>query len=612
MLDALNYRESLAKPTDTIGIGTSPPSIGPGRIHRTFRRTSDKHSRATPLELRSQLVLGPFAHRRSVRFALFVIAAIASQYAISHDLVDSDHWVGYGGTEDETHYSPLSDVNTSNVSHLGLAWWFHIPEVVAATSTPIEADGILYFTTGYGVVRAVDSVTGRLLWKYNPHVAKRADRKPRALFGSRGIAFWNNRIYIGTHDGRLISVDGKSGDPLWTVLTTQPGDSRIITGPPLVFNGKVMIGHGVADFGPIRGYVTAYDAETGRKLWRFFTVPGNPQRGFENDAMKAAARTWSGDWWKNGGGGAVWNAMTYDTELDRIYIGTSNGFPVIAKQRSPSGGDNLYLASIVALDANTGTYIWHYQLNPAETWDYDATNDIELARVTIDGSARRVLMQASKNGFFYVIDRDKGKLLSAEKFARVTWAQSINITTGRPVEAANARDNLSWPAVWPSGVGAHTVQPMAFNPIRRLAYIPVLDQEQVRMGDALEGSASLSGYVVAWDPISQREVWRVALSGPWSAGIATTAGNLIFQGRNDGKLVAYAADTGKEMWSFDTQVAIVGAPITYRANKKQYVSVLAGFEGDGSNSRMGGRYQARRLLAFSLEGNARLPPRPLR
>jgi len=553
---------------------------------------------------------------------LFQVSSVSADTPIGAS--DGDNWANYGRAHDEAHYSPLADINTANVSRLALAWWFDIPGVVLAESVPLEVNGTLYFATGYSVVRAVDATTGRLLWAYDPQVPRVAGHKLRLLWGIRGIAFWNDKIYVGTHDGRLIAIDAKTGKPVWSVATNErPDDFRIVTGPPCAFDGRIVIGHASSEFGPapgyvsIRGYVTAYDAENGRRLWRFFTVPGNPAKGFETKAMEMAAKTWSGKWWKDGGGGTVWNAITYDPELHHVYIGTSNGTPADAKLRSPGGGDNLFLASIVALDADSGRYLWHYQLNPAETWDFDATNDIELANLVIDGRSRRVLMQASKNGFFYVIDRDSGKLLSAEKFAKVTWAERIDLNTGRPVETAFARDPSAYMRIWPSGDGAHSWTSMAFNPTRNLVYIPVLDSSRECNDDHIDlhgkecmGTAAL----LAWDPIQQHAIWRVALPGVRSGGAVTTAGNLVFQGRSDGRFVAYAADSGKELWSFDAQVGIAGAPITYKVAGKQYVSVLAGYGGGGAivDPRWDARTQPRRVLTFALGGGAQLPPPPPR
>ncbi|HEX2789016.1 MAG TPA: PQQ-dependent dehydrogenase, methanol/ethanol family [Steroidobacteraceae bacterium] len=586
----------------------------------TNSHTQIEHSASTRCPA-GRLSSGTIPVNRIAAPIVLAICVIASTHASADgnsDINDGTNWMAYGRAYDETHYSPLTDINASNVSRLRLAWWVDIPGIVQATSVPLEANGRLYFATGYSVVHAVDAVTGRQLWTYDPQVARAAGPKLRIPWAIRGIALWNKKVYVGTHDGRLIAIDADSGKAIWAVLTTEPGDRRVITGPPLAFKGRILIGHGKAEYGPVRGYVTAYDAETGKELWRFFTVPGDPKKPFESKALEMASTTWSGEWWKNGGGGAVWNAMTYDPEFNCVYIGTGNGFPVDARIRSPAGGDNLFLASIVALNADTGTYLWHYQTNPGETWDYDTTNDIELAELDINGTRRRVLMNASKNGFFYVLDRATGKLVSAGKFAKVTWADRVDLTTGRPVETANARALAGTPSIWPTWIGAHNLQPMAFSALNQLVYMSVLDQSEqgnnTMFANHFDIQKSLSSSLMAWDPVKQRAVWRVALPGLWNGGVVATAGNLVFEGKTDGQFAAYAADTGKELWSFDAQVGINGAPITYKVANRQYVSVMAGVGGLGSmlGSTWDARTVSRRLLTFTLDGDSRLPPPPPR
>jgi quinohemoprotein ethanol dehydrogenase len=458
-------------------------------------------------------------------------------------------------------------------------------------------------------------------------------------WGIRGLAWWNGKLIVGTHDGRLIALASDSGKPVWSVQTTGVDDVRFISGPPRVFEGKVIIGHGGADIGPTRGYVTAYDAETGRQLWRFFTVPGDPAKGFESEAMAMAAKTWTGEWWKFGGGGTVWNAFTYDPETDTIFLGTGNGGPWNQKIRSPGGGDNLFLCSIVALDAKTGKYKWHYQVNPGETWDYNAAMDMPLATLEIDGKPRKVIMQAPKNGFFYVIDRITGKLISAEPFAQVTWASRIDHNTGRPVENPDARfpDGKTF-HLEPSSEGAHNWLPMSFSPITGLAYVPTLaigadysdkgiDLKSWRWvpGGINENGIKVSfkpeyvrqSSLQAWDPVRQKMVWQVPTAGLWSGGTMATAGGLVFQGQGDGRFVAYDAATGKSMWTFNAQSAVLAPPITYRAGGKQYVTVLSGFGSSGAlfgapSATFGweARSQPRRVLTFVLGGTATLPPRP--
>jgi quinohemoprotein ethanol dehydrogenase len=470
-------------------------------------------------------------------------------------------------------------------------------------------------------------------------VGERADRLRAGWDHNRGIAFWNGKVYVATWDGRLNAVDARTGREIWSVMTIDPELAMYITGAPKVFKGKVLIGNGGTEHGPSRGYVTAYDAETGEQTWRFWIVPGNPADGFENDAMRMAAETWTGEWWLHGGGGNAWHGFTYDPRLDQLYIGTGNGSPWNRKIRSPGGGDNLFLSSIVALDPDTGEYLWHYQTSPGETWDFNSNMDIVLADLEIEGRAREVILHAPKNGFFYVIDRTDGKLISAEPFARVTWASRIDLATGRPVENPAARypDGSSF-TLWPGPVGAHSWLPMAFSPKTRLAYIPVIEMatryNDVGIeaktwtrtpGNAVDGAANpdfvvadagpLNGTsaLLAWDPVAQKKVWQVPTPGPWNGGVMATGGNLVFQGRIDGEFNAYAADSGKRLWSFAAGAPVIAPPITYWTHGRQYVTVLAGMGTSGAAFgallpvSVDYRTQARRVLTFALDAEATLP-----
>jgi quinohemoprotein ethanol dehydrogenase len=545
-------------------------------------------------------------------------------------------WPAGGRDQSDQHFSPLTQVNEDTVGRLGLAWYWDLPKPQLAISVPLEVGGVIYTATGYSIVRAFSASTGKLLWEYDPVVR---DRRMAQAWGIRGLAYWKGHILFGAVDGRLMSVNARTGKLVWSMQTLQKGDSRYISGAPRVFGDKVIIGHGGAEFGANRGYVTAFDAAGGRQLWRFFTVPGDPAKGFENKAMALAAQTWTGQWWKFGGGGTVWDAITYDPELDRLYIGTSNGEPWNHKIRSPQGGDNLFVTSIVALDANTGDYIWHYQVNPGDSWDYTATQNMVMATLAIDGRPRKVLMQAPKNGFFYVLDRETGKLIGADKYDKVTWADHVDLDSGRPVENPNARYQDGHTVIWPGPVGAHSWQPMAFNPNSGLVYIPTMtmpgsyddrgiDLKAYRAPQnpfTLHGGLNIdttseipadagTSSLVAWDPVGKKTVWRVEQPGGWYGGTLTTAGNLVFQGRADGKLVAYSADKGKPLWTFDAQVGIVGTPISYWVDGRQYVSILAGFGGSGlvfgeMVRRFGWDYrsQKRRLLTFVLDGTQSLP-----
>ena len=438
--------------------------------------------------------------------------------------------------------------------------------------------------------------------------------------------------------GRLIALDAKSGGVAWSVLTVPKDDMRFISGAPRVFGGKVIIGHGGADVDSIRGYVTTYDQQTGKQLWRFHTVPGNPADGFENKAMAMAAKTWSGNWWKYGGGGTAWNAMTYDPGTDTIIIGVGNGSPWNHKIRSEGKGDNLFLCSIVGLDARTGAYKWHYQINPGESWDYNAAMDIELADLKIGGAMRHVLITAPKNGFLYVIDRTNGKLISAEPIVRVSWAKGIDLKTGRPIENPDARfpDGKTF-TMWPGPIGAHTWLPMAFSPKSGLVYIPAIEMAtsyndrgitranwKRTPGGAVDGGEipdfivkdagprNATSSLLAWNPVTQKAAWSVPTPGPWNGGIMASAGNLVFQGRIDGTFNAYAAGTGKRLWSFAAQAPVTAPPISYSVRGKQYVTVLTGMGTSGGAFgallpvSIDYRTQARRVLTFAIGGTATL------
>lgn len=571
--------------------------------------------------------------------AVLGLANTAGANTLLLDDSAGEDWPAFGRTYGEQHFSPLTQISDGNIDELGLAWYLDLGPGNPVTG-PLAVDGVLYFASGYSVVHAVDPRSGKLLWKYDPRVTEVAGKRLRMGWGIRGIAYWNGKIYTGTHDGRLLALDARSGELVWSVMTLEEGgDDLFISGPPRVFDGKVIIGNGGADQASVRGFVTTYDAESGEQLWRFYTVPGNPEDGFENPAMAMAAETWHGEWWRYGGGGTVWNAMTYDADADAILLGVGNGSPWNHRIRSAGKGDNLFLASIVALDAKTGAYRWHYQVNPGETWDYNASMDMQLAELEIDGQLRKVVMTAPKNGFFYVIDRTNGTLISAEPFAKVTWASKIDLASGRPVEDPAARypDGSTF-VLWPSPLGAHSWLPMAFHPGTGLVYIPTIetataysdaaidtDNWQRTPGNAVDGGTSpdfvvedagpLNGTssLLAWDPVAQQKVWQVANPGPWNGGALATAGNLVFQGQIDNSFNAYAADSGRRLWRYDTAAAVLAPPITYAVDGIQYVTVLTGM---GTSAAAFGpllpvaidyRSEAKRVLTFALNGGASLP-----
>jgi quinohemoprotein ethanol dehydrogenase len=552
---------------------------------------------------------------------------------------DGHNWAAYGRTFDETHFSPLAEINRETVPRLNLAWTLDL-DVTNNQSTPLAVEGVIYVASGYSIVHAVDAKTGKLLWRYDPEVAKLAGAKLRSGWGVRGLAFWKGRLYFGTHDGRLVALDAKTGHPVWSVQTLDPADGSFISGPPRVFNDKVVIGFGGADFGALRGYVTAYDTNTGKQLWRWWTVPGDPAKGFENPAMEMAAKTWTGEWWKYGGGGAVWNAMTYDPEYNRLYLGTGNGSPWNWKIRSPQGGDNLFLGSVVALNADTGEYVWHYQTTPGDSWGYGAAMDMTLATLNIGGAPRKVILHAPKNGFFYVIGRDDGKLISAGKSGTVTWATKVDLATGRPVLAPNARYENGPVTLSPGFQGAHNEYAQSFSPKTSLVYVPAIEMPAPFGGDVdyknwhpLPASMQYTGFptadgdvpadggksfLVAWDPVKQRAAWQQPTPGVHNGGTLVTAGDLVFQGQADGYINAYGASDGRKAWSFYAATAALGAPITFSVGKTQYLALLTGpLNGAAGSSgaaaaRFGwdARLHPRRLLAFVLDGKAKLPPTP--
>src|ERR1700730_6352971 len=545
----------------------------------------------------------------------------------------ADDWSSHGGGSDESGYSRLRQINSTNIGRLGLAWSLDLPGEASLEATPIAIGGAIYFTGSYATVYAVDAGSGRLLWKFDPQTWKHYPLKMLFSFAvNRGVAYADGRIFSAALDGRLFALDAKTGKLLWSTETTSPQSMQTITGAPRTFNGKVIIGNGGADFGA-RGYVTAYDAVTGRQVWRFYTAPGSPEENRGDPAMERAAATWTGNYWKTGTGGVVWDSITFDAALNRIYLGTGNAGPYDSKARSPGGGDNLYTASIVALDAETGKYVWHYQINPSDSWDFDSTQAMILADVLVGGKPRKVLMQAPKNGFFYVIDRQTGKLISAAKLGKVTWADHIDLESGRPVEAEGIRYETGTATVWPAPVGAHSWQAMSFSPMSGFVYVPYM-QVGVRLskggaprhGAVTVGTVSIEdvetdpedgkGALLAWDPIRQHQAWRVPLDTIWNGGTLATSGNLVFQGTADGYFSAYDAATGRHLWRFYAGLGINAAPISYSAGGQQYISVLVGYGGSaaiwGDLMNVGWKYgaQPRRLLTFRLDGKAALTPSP--
>lgn len=547
---------------------------------------------------------------------------------------EPQNWLTHGGTYAEQRFSPLTAISADNVGQLGLLWSYDTQTNRGLEATPLVVDGVMYTTGSWSIVFALDARSGKELWRYDPHVP--GDTGPKACCDvvNRGVALYKGRVYVGTLDGRLIALDAASGQPVWEVVTVDQSRPYTITGAPRVVEGKVIIGNGGAEFG-VRGYVSAYDAETGKLVWRFYTVPGDPSQPYESRALERAAKTWTGDqYWKVGGGGTCWDSMAYDPDLRLLYVGTGNGSPWSRYVRSPGGGDNLYLSSIIALRPESGELVWYYQETPGETWDYTATQHIILADLPIDGTTRKVILHAPKNGFFYVIDRETGKLLSAEKYVDANWAKRVDLKTGRPVENKAIDYRHKKTVVKPAQLGGHNWQPMSFNPQTGLVYIPAqevaaefqIDRKwKYRPGRWNTGTdfavitafprSAASGHLLAWDPIKQREVWRVPYKSLWNGGTLTTAGNLVFEGTADGRFVAYRADTGAKLWEAPAGTGVVAAPITYAIDGQQYVTVMAGWGGvfalyGGDAAAANGVRSVGRVLTFALGGTATLPPPP--
>ncbi len=563
------------------------------------------------------------------------VTGTVDQDAVLANQPGSKNWLTHGLDYAETRHSNLDAIGTDNVASLGLAWTADLGSKRGVEATPIVVDGIMYVTGPWSIVHALDARSGEEIWRFDPGVPRDQGYRGCCDVVNRGVALNEGKVFVGAYDGHLHALDAATGETLWSVDTIENRDmSYTITGAPRVYNGKVVIGNGGAEFG-VRGYLTAYDAETGEQAWRWYSVPGDPSKPFEDASMEMAAKTWdpAGRWWEAGGGGTMWDAMAFDPELNILYVGTGNGSPWNQHLRSPAGGDNLFLASIVALNPDSGEYLWHYQNTPGDTWDYTSTQHIILADLEIVGEPRKVLMQAPKNGFFYVIDRTDGRFISAEPFVEVNWASGYD-ETGRPIEVEGARSRTEpWETV-PSAYGAHNWHPMSFNPATGLVYIPAqgvplaqqtdpawaLNQHNPgtvmsNMGwnlgyqlNTIAPEATPFGQLLAWDPVAQKEAWRAEHISPWNGGTLTTAGNLVFQGTADGRFVAYDATTGEPLWQTPVGSGVIAAPATYELDGKQYVTIAVGWGGVyGQLQRASERMNPGRVYTFVLDGEAAMP-----
>jgi quinohemoprotein ethanol dehydrogenase len=536
---------------------------------------------------------------------------------------DGTEWLTYGHDYAETHFSPLNQINTKNVKRLSLAW-SATTEAPQGTveATPLMHNGILYGILPWDVMFAVDARTGKTKWRWDPDVPHEHISGLCCGPVNRGMAIYNGRVYAGLLDGRVVAVDQETGKLIWSTQDTVPGGDTILTSAVRVVKGKLIVGSSGADQG-MRGYFSAYDAETGKRVWRFYTVPGDPSKPFEHPELEAAAKTWTGEWWKWGGGGTVWDAMAYDPEADLLYIGTGNGGPWNQNIRSPQGGDNLYLASIIAVNPDTGRMAWYFQENPGESWDFTATQPMILANLTIDGQERKVIMQAPKNGYFYVLDRITGKFISGKPFVkRMTWSMGLD-KNGRPIEAPGARYTTNSIKIWPGAAGAHNWQPMSYNPITGLVYFPGNENfatyiptpaaefkftpGRTNTGVDFRRSAGVpetdyavtqpevtGRFLVAWDPVKQQERWRVVFgAGGPGGGTMSTAGGLVFMGNS-----AFDASTGEKLWEEPLLGDRPVSWISYMQDGKQYLSILA--RSSPNN----------RLFTFTLDGGGTMPALP--
>lgn len=567
----------------------------------------------------------------------------------------------------QTYYSPLARIDTSNAATLGYAWSFDLHTTRGVEATPVVVDGVMYASAPWGFVYAVDARTGKELWSFDPHPDFSIVRKVCCDVVNRGLAVAHGRVFVAATDGRLSALDKNTGKVLWQVDTlVDHTRGYSVTGAVYVANDVAVVGNSGSEY-DARGYISAYDVRNGKLRWRFFTVPANADGPFENPELEMAARTWDPhSRWEVGGGGTVWGGMAYDRELNLLYFGTGNAETYNRKLRSPSGGDNLFTCSLLAIHADTGRLAWHYQEVPGDQWDFDSDASVMLANLEISGHTHKVLLHAAKDGFFYVLDRVSGELLSAKAYVPVNWASDVDLKTGRPVQTEQGDYSNGPRLVFPSPTGGHNWQPMAFNPHTGLVYIPTVEASAVywlpihpfvyvrgalnmgaryvwtarNAGDAGlqtedakmlpplselaagQPDTTIRGFLRAWDPITNRVVWQVETSDQWvdqlnamwnGGGVLTTAGGLVFQGRSMGYLHVYRADNGQQLAAIDVGTGIMAAPMTYELHGVQYVSVMAGSGGAFGQSYAEGtaayRYgNAGRIVTFKLGGGT--VPRP--
>lgn len=567
--------------------------------------------------------------------------------AISNAVNTPDRWLTYGGDYKEQRHSRLQGINKENISDLGVAWTFDLSTGRGVESTPIVHNGVMYLTGAWSIVHALDAKTGKELWTYDPEVSGEDAVKGCCDVVNRGVAIYGDKIFVGVFDGRLEALDAKTGEVVWSKVTVDQSQPYTITMAPRIVKGKVIIGNSGGELG-VRGYVSAYDAETGDMAWRFYTVP-NPKKepdGAVSDPILASLvnDTWgdTGAWTTDGGGGTAWDSIVFDEANDQILVGVGNGSPWNAKVRDPEGkGDNLFLSSILALDADTGAYNWHFQTTPRDQWDFTATQTIILADLPLgeNGADRQVVMQAPKNGFFYVLDAKTGEFISGNNFVPMNWATGLD-ENGRPIETEIARVTDGEPqAIFPGPLGAHNWHPMAYSPKEKLAYIPAQSIPQLyqdhqvnpdpdaywNLGYNLSAGVPIEypagtmaairgmngGALVAWDPIKQEARWTVEHDGPWNGGILSLDSGIVVQGKREGELAAYDAANGDKLWTTDVKAGALSGLATYEIDGEQYMTITTGW---GTAMNLSGGYtynspvppQVGRVVTFKIGGTVEI------
>lgn len=570
---------------------------------------------------------------------------------------EPQNWMTTGRDFGKGHYSPLDQINRDTVSRLGFAWDYDTSTTRGLEGTPIEVDGVLYASGVNGRVYAINASTGAEIWYFDPHSDGQFDRYACCDEVNRGLAVWNGIVYVGSFDGHLFALDAKTGKTIWKVDTfIYKNRAYSSSGAPEIAGDVVVIGNAGADY-DARGYISAYDLKTGDLKWRFFIVPGDPKKGFENPELAMAAKTWDpNSRWDVGGGGTAWDSMVYDPELNLLFVGTGNAALFDWKERSPSGGDNLFLCSILAINPDTGRLVWYYQEVPHESWDFTAVQPMMLSDLTINGEKRQVLMQAPKDGFFYILDRKTGELLSADKYVPINWATHVDLKTGRPQFTENSEYWNGPKLVYPSGMGGHSWNPMSYDPQTGLVYIPSIEGAAITFdptkghvyrpkqansgnmtyfGDSLmqdpksfpsdiqpiveraqkTGEAKSRAILKAWDPLTSKVVWQHESSGWWDrAGVLSTAGGLVFQGTDTGHFLAYDAKTGQILKDIEVGTSIMAGPMSYAIDGRQYIAVMAAWGGGGwfapHDTSAAVKYgNEGRIVAFMLDGGkVPIPP----